>query len=69
MSNLDFTKPIYHTVCYDCSYLTNSYDEALKRASLSAQQDRSGDDYLVTQAIKRVSTPRPDATITDVPTA
>ncbi len=63
---IDFTKPIYYVSCADSGNLTNDLDAAVKKASISAKGDRDGDDYFVLKAIKRVSTPRPEATITDL---
>ncbi len=66
---IDFTKPVYLVACQDSSALFNDLDGAIKKAATSAKMDRDGDDYFVMQAIKRVATPRPEATITDMPVA
>src|SRR6266853_3418003 len=63
---IDFTKPVYIATCFDACGLTNDLDAAIKKAAQSAKSDRDGDDYLILKAIKRVSTPRPEATITDL---
>ena len=63
---IDFTKPVYIATCFDACGLTNDLDAAIKKAAQSAKSDRDGDDYLILKAIKRVATPRPEATITDL---
>jgi len=63
---IDFAKPVYIVTCFDVCGLTNDIDAAIKKAAQSAKNDRDSDDYIVFKAIKRVSTPRPEATITDL---
>lgn len=63
---IDFTKPVYLVSCFDACGLTNDLDASTKKASMSAKNDRDGDDYLILKAIKRVSIPMADATITDL---
>ena len=63
---IDFTKPVYLASCFDACGLTNDLDAVTKKAAMAAKNDREGDDYLVLKAIKRVSIPMTDATITDL---
>ena len=66
MSAIDFTKPVYTSLSFDYSGLTNDLDAVTRKASQSAKNDRDGDDYLILKAVKRVSIPVSDATVIDL---
>ncbi len=66
---IDFTKPVYSWDRKDCSTFSNSLEETITLAAKRANGRDSDGTYAVLQVIKYVSTPRPEAIITDAPVA
>lgn len=66
--SVDFTKPIYTWDSEGCTSFSNDLEKTITSAAKRANSN-NGDTYYVSQVIKKISTPRPDAIITDHPTA